>query len=90
MCKYQCGFRKGHSAQHALISLFEKWLNNVDQGRNNVDQGRILGALLTDLSKVFDCLPHNMFFAKLYAYGFDIKALGFIYTYLRKRKQRRK
>ena len=83
MCKYQCGFRKGHSAQHALISLFEKWLNNVDQGR-------ILGALLTDLAKVFDCLPHNMFFAKLYAYGFDIKALGFIYTYLRKRKQRRK
>ena len=66
MCKYQCCFRKGHSAQHALISLFEKW-------RNNLDQGRILGALLTDLSKTFDCLPHDIFIAKLYAYGFDLK-----------------
>ena len=31
--KYQCGFRKGHSAQHALISLLEKWRYNVDQWR---------------------------------------------------------
>lgn len=81
MCKYQCSFRKGHKSKHALISLFEKWLNNVDQGLNNVDQGRILGALLTDLSKVFDYLPHNMVFPKLYAYGFDIKALG-LYTFI--------
>ena len=43
LSKYQCGFRKGHSAQHALISLLEKW-------RYNVDQGRMFGALLTDLS----------------------------------------
>ena len=42
--KYQCGFRKGHSAQHALILLLEKW-------RCNVDQGRMFEALLTDLSK---------------------------------------
>ena len=46
---YQCGFRKRHSAQHALISLLENW-------RYNVDQGRTFGALLTDLSKAFDCL----------------------------------
>ena len=81
MCKYECGFWKEHSAQHALISRFRKWLNNIDQGR-------ILEALLTDLSKAFDCLPHNIFIAKLYAYGFDIKALDFIYAYLRKRKQK--
>ena len=36
--KYQCGFRKRHAlisllAQHALISLLEKWRCNVDQGR---------------------------------------------------------
>ena len=42
--KYQCGFRKGHSEQHALISLLEKW-------RYNVDQGRMFGVLITDLSK---------------------------------------
>ena len=56
--KYQCGFRKGHSAQHALISLLEKWCNNVDQGH-------MFGALLTDLSKAFNCLPRDIIIAKI-------------------------
>ena len=56
--KYQCSFRKGHSAQHALISLLEKW-------RYDVDQGRMFGALLTDLSMAFHCLPHDIIIAKL-------------------------
>ena len=81
--KYQCGFRKGHSAQHTLTSLLEKW-------RCNVDQGRMFGALLTDLSKAFDCLPHDIILATLNAYGFDMKALNFIYDYLRNCKQRTK
>ena len=83
MGQYQCGFRKGHNAQHALISLLEKWCYNVDQGR-------MFGALLTDLSKAFDCLPHDIIIAKLNAYGFDMKALNFIYDYLSNRKQRTK
>ena len=57
MSYYHCGYRKGHSA-HALISLLEKW-------RNNVDQGHMFGALLTDLLKAFDCLPHDINIAKL-------------------------
>ena len=32
LSKPQCGFRKGHSAQHSLIVLLEKWKENVDQG----------------------------------------------------------
>ena len=81
--KYQYGFRKEHSAQHNLISLLEKW-------RYNVDQGRMFAALLTDPSKAFDCLPHDIIIATLNAYGFDMKALNFIYDYLRNRKQRTK
>ena len=77
--KYQCGFRKGHSAQHALIALPEKW-------RKKLDQGRMFGALFTDLSKAFDYLPHDMIIAKLNAYGFDMKALNFIYDYLKNRE----
>ena len=31
LSKHQCGFKKGHSAQHSLIVL-EKWKESVDQG----------------------------------------------------------
>ena len=81
--KYQCSFWKGHSSQHALISLLEKWCYKADQGR-------MFGALLTDLSKAFDCLRHNIIIAKLNAYGFEMKTLNFIYDYLSNRKQRTK
>ena len=83
LSKYQCGFRKGHSAQHCLIALLEKWQESIDRGSE-------FGILLTDLSKAFDCLPHDLFVAKLSAYGFDNKALRFTYDNLKNRKQRTK
>ena len=43
---------------------------------------------LTDLSKAFDCLSHNLLIAKLDAYGFDKSALKFIYDYLKSKTQR--
>ena len=79
--KYQCGFRKGYSAQHGLLDMLEKW-------KRIVDYGGVFGALLTDLSKAFDCIPHDLFIAKLEAYGFQIDALKLIYDYLSNRKQR--
>ena len=33
-----------------------------------------------DFSKVFDCTPHNLLIAKLAAYGFEEKALLYIYS----------
>ena len=35
-----------------------------------------------DLSKAFDCLPHNLLIAKLAVYGFDKTALALIPDYL--------
>ena len=83
LSKYQCGFRKGYSAQHCLIIMLEKWKSTVDNG------GRF-GALLTDLSKAFDCLSHELLIAKLNAYGFSMPALRLIHDYLSNRKQRTK
>ena len=45
-------------------------------------------SLLTDLSKAFDCIPHNLLIAKLSAYGFDRKSLPFISAHLKSRKQK--
>ena len=60
----ECGFLRGYNAQHSLVSLIEKW-------KKSVDNGGAFGALLTDLSKAFDCLPHELLIAKVDAYGFD-------------------
>ena len=51
LSKFQCGFRQGFSAQHCLLVMLQKWKWGVDNKKN-------FGALLTDLSKAFDCLPH--------------------------------
>ena len=42
---------------------------------------------MTDLSKVFDCIPHDLLIAKLEAYGLSEKVLSYIFSYLTKRSQ---
>ena len=81
LSKYRCGFRRGYNAQHCLITLIEKW-------KKIVDNGTAFGALLTDLSKALDCLPHELLIAKLDAYGFDKSSLKLIHSYLSNKKQR--
>ena len=44
-------------------------------------------AVLIDLSKTFDYIPHVLVIAKLNGYRFDIKFLVFFYSYLKRRKQ---
>ena len=61
--------------------MIEKW-------RESLDQGGAYGALLKDLSKAFDCLPHELIIAKLYAYGEDMPTSKLINFYLSKRRQR--
>ena len=82
LSKFQCGFWKGYSPQHCLLLIIDKWKEAVDK--------KVFGALLTDLSKAFDCICHDLLVAKLNAYGLSLPALKMIQDYLQNRKQRTK
>ena len=81
LSKFQCGFRTGFSAQYCLITMIEKLRMSIDKKMSS-------GILLTDLSKAFDCLVHDLLIAKLNAYGFNLKSLHLINNYLTSRYQR--
>ena len=72
-------YRKSFSTEHVLIRLLEDWSNKLDN--NNV-----LGAILTDLSEAFDCIPHDLLLTKLDAYGFNRDTVAYIYSYFKNRK----
>ena len=50
--------------------------------KRSTDKGKIFSALLTDLSKAFDCLDQELLTARLNAYGFSFPALRVINNYL--------
>ena len=54
----------------------------IEKRRKSLDEGTAFGAVLTDLSKAFDCLPYKLLIAKLYAYGVDISSLRLLLSYL--------
>ena len=51
---------------------------------------KAFGALLTDLSKAFHCLSHDLLITRLHAHGIDIDSLNILHDYLSNRKQRTK
>ena len=81
----QCGFRKGYSTQHTLLVMVEKF-------REALDNGKEFGALLTDLSKAFDCIytDHNLLISKLHSYGVSLQSLNLVFSYLTNRKKKKK
>ena len=79
--KFLCGFRKNRSTQHTLFNLIHKW-------QSCLDKSGIVGAILMDLSKAYDCLPHDLLIAKLNAYGVSLKSSRLLFSYLSSRKHR--
>ena len=80
---YLCGYRKGFSTHYALLSLIER-------SKKILDEKGFGGAVLMDLSKVFDTLNHELLIAKLSACGFNTESLKLIRSYLTNRYQRTK
>ena len=78
--KYQFGFRRQHSTNHAVITLVEKITNALDKGKI------VVGCFL-DLKKAFDTVNHRILISKLRKYGIRGHILQWFESYLKNRKQ---
>ena len=76
----QFGFRKGHSTDHALISLSERI-------KNTLDSNRVGCGIFIDLQKAFDTVNHNILLQKLNHYGIRGTSLSWFESYLSGRLQ---
>ncbi len=56
--------------------------------KSALDNNNMHGAVLTDISKAFDCLPYQLAINKLYVCGFNHDACMLIASYCTGRKQR--
>ena len=61
LSEFQCGFRKSYGAQDCLLAVLDHW-------KPAVCKGKVFGAVLSDLSKAFYCLSHELITAKLNSY----------------------
>ena len=52
-----------------------------------MDNKKLVETVLMDLSKVSDCISHDLLTAKLHAYGLTTEAITFLYSYLKRRQQ---
>ena len=83
LSKSQCGFRQGFSAKNCLLVIVEKM-------KKIRDNKGVFAAVLADLSKAFNCIPHSLLIAKLNGFGFDKKSLSCISAYPSNRKPKTK
>ena len=77
---FMSAYRTNYISQHVIIRLLEGW-------RKKLDDNFVVGAVLSDLSKAFDYIPHDLLIAKLAAYGLSEEPLMYILSYLLNRKQ---
>ena len=73
-------YKKGCNTNHVLIRLIKNW-------KTALDKSSFTGAVLMNLSKAFECIPHDLLIAKLYAYGQSFSLVTFLNSQLKDRKQ---
>ena len=64
LSEFVAAYRKSYSSTHVLIRLVENW-------KKELHNKKYVGAMLTDLSKAFECISHELLIAKKDAYGFS-------------------
>lgn len=77
----QHGFRKSHSCETLLLSLYESLITNINKGEIN-------GLILLDFSKAFDLVDHDLLLKKLEIYHFGQNTINWFHSYLSERSQR--
>ena len=80
-----CNFLYGYKKRLRHPACIDKAGRNCCAG---LDNRNIVGMVRMDLSKAYDCLPHDLLIAKLEAYGFATNSLRLLYSYLTTRRQR--
>ena len=78
----QCGFQCGKG----IVLNIEKVM--IKKVKEAIDRGNEFGAVLTNLSKAFDCINHPLLIAKLYNYGVSPLTINMIFSYLNNRTHR--
>ena len=81
MCKnslFLSVYRKGYSCESVLLYLIEDW-------KGALDKNSVVGTVIMDVSKAFDLIPHDLFLAKLSAYGISTHNLNLLKSYLTKK-----
>ena len=73
-------YRSRYTTHHVLLQLIEQW-------RDCLDNNKVVGDILMDLSKAFDCFSHDLLIAKLEAYGIGRNSLLLLMSYLNDRRQ---
>ena len=73
--KMLCAIRKEHTTQHASFKLWTSW-------QKSLDRGGFVCSILIDLSKAYDCLPHDLLLANLQDFGFNKESIRLFLSYL--------
>ena len=65
-------FISAYRSSHVLIRLIGNW-------KKSLGQKKIVGAMLINLLKAFDSMPHDLLIAKMHAYCFSIDPVTFFH-----------